>query len=307
MLRRDKSDRCCIRHVVCTLGLAFVLLSGIAGCGDDDDDDVADTGCGNRAALGTGPELTFMGLTADQRLVRFEECRPRSGQEIGRVSGLRAPDTVLVGIDFRVQDGQLYGVGNGGGVYTLNTTTAQATFVNALTTPLAGTFFGVDFNPAANALRIISDTGQNLRLPFAGPLAGQTQTDSPLNYPGPPAINPATGLSGTAYTDNDLDPNTGTTLFNIDTVLNQVVIQSPPNAGVLVVTGPLTVDPDTSVGFDIYTQLRDGAAIANNGFASLVVGGVFGLYRINVVTGQATLIGAFGEALIDIAIPLNQN
>jgi hypothetical protein len=293
--------------VVCALGLVFVLLSGLAGCGEDDDDDVADTGCGNRAALGTGPELTFMGLTADQRLVRFEECRPRSGQEIGRVSGLRAPDTVLVGIDFRVQDGQLYGVGNGGGVYTLNTTTAQATFVNALTTPLAGTFFGVDFNPAANALRIISDTGQNLRLPFAGPLAGQTQTDSPLNYPGPPAVSPATGLSGTAYTDNDLDPNTGTTLFNIDTALNQVVLQSPPNAGVLVVIGPLTVDPDAAVGFDIYTQLREGAAIANSGFASLVVGGVSGLYRINVVTGQAVLIGAFGEALIDIAIPLNQD
>ena len=95
-----------------------------------------------------------------------------------------------------------------------------------------GDFFGVDFNPAANALRIISDTGQNLRLPFAGALAGQTQTDTPLNYPGPPAVSPATGLSGAAYTDNDLDPNTGTTLFNIDTALNQVVIQSPPNAGV---------------------------------------------------------------------------
>jgi hypothetical protein len=316
MLRRSQSDRCCVRHVGRSLRLVVVLLlSVLAGCGGDDDAaDQATTGapaaanaaCGHRADLASGPELTIIGLTADQRLVRFQECLPRQVQALGRVSGLQAPDTALVGIDFRVQDGQLYGVGNGGGVYTLNPTTAQATFVNTLTVPLVGTFFGVDFNPAANALRIISDTGQNLRLPFAGPLAGQTQTDTPLNYPGPPPVNPAPGLSGAAYTNNDLDPNTGTTLFNIDTALNQVVIQSPPNAGALVATGQLTVDPDTPVGFDIYTRLRDGVASTNSGFASLVVGGVTGWYRLNFETGQAILIDAFGEAVVDIAIPLNQ-
>jgi hypothetical protein len=296
------------------LGLVVVLfLSGLTGCGGDDDDEAdrvptggpvaTDPACGSRAALSSGPELTIMGLTADQRLVRFQECLPGRLQEVGRVSGLQAPDNALVGIDFRVQDAQLYGLGNGGGVYTLNVTTAQATFVNALTVPLAGTSFGVDFNPAANALRIISNTGQNLRLPFAGALQGQTQTDAVLN----PA--PVTGISGAAYTNNDLDASTGTTLFNIDTFLNQVVIQSPPNAGALVATGLLTVDPDpdTAVGFDIYTRLQDGVAITNSGFASLVVGGVTGFYRINFVTGKAILIDAFGAAVIDIAIPLNQN
>ena len=152
-----------------------------------------------------------------------------------------------------------------------------------MTVGLDGYFFGVDFNPAANALRIISNTGQNLRHPFAGPLAGQTQTDATLNYV---AGTPATGITGAAYTNNDLDPNTGTTLFDIDTLLNQAVIQSPPNAGSLVATGLLTVDPDTPVGFDIYTRLSDGVAITNSGFASLVVGGVTGFYRINFLTGR---------------------
>ena len=46
--------------------------------------------------------------------------------------GLQAPDTMLVGIDFRVQDGNLYGVGNGGGIYTLDTETAEATWVSQL-------------------------------------------------------------------------------------------------------------------------------------------------------------------------------
>ena len=60
----------------------------------------------------------------------FRECNPTRAREIGSVYGLQAPDTMLVGIDFRVQDGQLYGVGNGGGIYTIDTYTAVATLVS---------------------------------------------------------------------------------------------------------------------------------------------------------------------------------
>jgi Domain of unknown function (DUF4394) len=263
----------------------------------------ADFGCGNRADFAKTPRLTVFGLTKDQRLVNFRECNPGRLKEIGSVYGLGRSDTALVGIDFRVQDGQLYGLGNSGGIYTIDTNTAQATLVTQLTVSLDGASFGVDFNPAANALRIISDTGQNLRHPFAGPLQFQTQTDAQLNYT---AGTPATGLTGAAYTNNDLDPNTGTTLFDIDSSLDQVVIQSPPNNGSLVATGKLTADPDTPVGFDIYTTLQDGAAINNSAFASLVVGGVSGFYRVNLLTGKAFLIDDFYDSVIDIAIPLDQ-
>ena len=107
-------------------------------------------------------DLRVIGLTDDGRLVSFRARSPERTRHIGYVTGLTGTDTALVGIDFRVQDGKLYGVGNGGGVYTIDPETAEATFVNALTVPLAGTVFGVDFNPAADRLRIISDTGQNL-------------------------------------------------------------------------------------------------------------------------------------------------
>ena len=40
--------------------------------------------------------------------------------------------------------------------------------------------------------------------------------------------------------------------------------------------------------------------------ASLVVGGVTVLYRMNLLKGEAFLIGFFDEAVIDIAIPLDQ-
>jgi len=49
-----------------------------------------------------------------------------AGRALGRVWNLTGADTALVGIDFRVQDGKLCGVGNGGGVYTVDTTTAEA-------------------------------------------------------------------------------------------------------------------------------------------------------------------------------------
>jgi hypothetical protein len=269
------------------------------------------------AALSTTPVtasadtvLTAFGLTADQRLVRFRTDNPSRLRIIGNVFGLRAPDTKLVGIDFRIQDKKLYGVGDKGGIYTINTNTAQATLapapVSRLTVPLDdGASFGVDFNPAADALRIVSNTDQNLRHPFAGPLVGQTQTDGKLNYPVPAgATAPDPAITGVAYTNNDIHPNTGTTLFGIDTSLNQVVIQSPPNAGSLVATGYLTVDPDTSLGFDIYSSRRTvGSPTGNNlGFASIVAGGVTGLYRINLLTGRAALIWTIPHQVVDIAI-----
>jgi hypothetical protein len=272
---------------------------------------VASQSCGNRADLGRGSRLTILGLTQDQRLVQFRECTPNRLKEIGAVI-LQSPDTALVGIDFRVQDGYLYGVGNGGGIYTIDTSSAVATRVSQLSMDvvLDGTFFGVDFNPAADRLRIISDNGQNLAHNVNPPPApgGVTAVNTTLNYPAPanPPLPLATGVTGAAYTNNDLDGTTGTTLFDIDTMLNQVAIQSPPGQGELVAVGLLTVDPDTPVGFDIYTDLQKNVAFKNRGFASLVVGSVSGFYRLNILTGQAILIENFSAPVIDIAIPLNQ-
>jgi hypothetical protein len=72
-------------------------------------------------------------------------------------------DTTLIGIDYRVQNGKLYGVGNAGGIYILDPQTAVATLDSQLTFPPSANSFGVDFNPAADRLRVVSDTGQNLR------------------------------------------------------------------------------------------------------------------------------------------------
>jgi hypothetical protein len=277
---------------------AALALSAAPATADNDDRRRGD-------GIEFAERLVAFGLTADQRLVRFRVATPWLRKEIGPVFGFGGSDGALVGIDFRVQDGKLYGVGNGGGIYTIDTKTAELKLVSQLVgVTLQGLSFGVDFNPAADRLRIISDAGQNLAHDVN--TGGTTVVNTALNYPAPVNINPATGVTGAAYTNNDLSNLTGTTLFDIDTARNQVAIQSPPGQGALVATGSLTVDPDTAVGFDIYTELRKGVAARNAGFASLVVNGVTGFYRVSLLTGKATFLGAFKDKIVDIALPLNQ-
>lgn len=252
-------------------------------------------------------QLLIVGLTTDQRLVCFSENLRGRVVNIGTVSGL-VGDTALIGIDYRVQDGELYGVGNMGGVYMLSTATAAATLVNNLTVALSGTAFGVDFNPAADRLRIISNTGQNLRH-NVNP-GGVTINDGTLTYTPPPAAPvPAQGVTGAAYTNNDLDPSTATTLFVIDSNLDQVAIQSPANNGILVATGRLGVDAIGVTGFDIYSSRKSSATVDNKAFAVISTdAGYRQLYYVSLLTGKATWIGNFGadNEVFKIAIPLDQ-
>ncbi|TYB70899.1 DUF4394 domain-containing protein [Nonomuraea sp. PA05] len=260
-----------------------------------------------------GPRVT--GLTTMGELVTFDAGNPKSVNRVGKISGLKG-DMKVVGIDYRVQNGKLYAVGDKGGVYTVDGK-AKATKVSQLSVALNGQNFGVDFNPAANRLRVISDTGQNLRHnlddPNGAPAAGQTANDGTLtNPPVPPATAGATalGVTGAGYTNNDLDASTATTLFDVDTTADQVSAQSPANAGSLAPTGKLGVDPvinaAADAGFDVYSQLKKGVTVANTGYATLKADGAYRFYTVNVLTGAATVVGTFPSSrqVSDIAVQL---
>lgn len=255
------------------------------------------------------PGLTVFGMTTDGRLISFSVNTPGSFQYIGFLAGFTGGDTSVVGIDYRVQDGLLYAVGNAGGVYTVNTNNAVLTFVNRTTVPLSGTAFGVDFNPAADRLRIISNNGQNLRHNVNA--GGVTLLDGQLSYA--PTATPlvvAQGVVSAAYTNNDLAGSTGTTLFDIDSTLDQIVLQIPPNSGGLTATGLAGRNFSAPVGFDIYSS-RDanGTTVANTAFASGVnANGTSSLLSVNLLTGLVTELGALPEGVVlsDIALPLNQ-
>ncbi len=263
------------------------------------------SGSDSRSQYDSSRSLQVVGLTSDNRLVCFNEFAPQDARNIGFVSNLSGGDTALIGIDFRVQNRLMYGVGNAGGVYVIDTSNAVATLVNRLTVALDGSpSYGVDFNPAADRLRITSSKGQNLRHNLN--TGGVTIADSTLNYaPGTTAL----GIVGSAYSNNDLSLNTATTLYALDSTLDQIALQSPPNLGTLAATGKLTVDATEVAGFDIYSKIRDAVTVDVQSLASIkTADGSMGLYSVKLPTGKASLRGAFGNQnmVIDIAIPLNQ-
>src|SRR4051794_36428391 len=203
------------------------------------------------------------------------------------VTGLQAGES-LVGIDVRPANQVLYGIGSSSRLYTINPLTGAATQVGtAGAFTLSGTSFAVDFNPVPDRIRVISNTGQNLRLVPDGTL-GATDT----------SIAPAgVTITGGAYDRNAPGQGT-TTLFAIDStngVLTTVgsVNGSPnsPNGGVVGPTiGSLGVGTalDLRLGFDI-----SGLNNANT-FATILTGGTDKLYSINLNTGHATLVGTIG-------------
>ncbi|GAB7192540.1 DUF4394 domain-containing protein [Kineococcus sp. NUM-3379] len=244
--------------------------------------------------------LHAVGLVGGTELVRFHLDDTKRLRTTGTVSGLTGGDTRLVGIDYRVQDGKLYGVGDKGGIYTL-TDSGAATFVQRLTVALQGTAFGVDFNPAANALRVVSDTGQNLRQPFATAGAA-TVADTPLSTP--PAAGPTAGVTAAAYTNNDTDAATGTTLYDLNTATDTLALQAPANAGTLSTVGSLKVDATGDAGFDIFSRVKDGSTVDVHGFATLSVGGKRALYGVNLFTGKVSKTGDLAKDVTDIAVQL---
>ena len=130
------------------------------------------------------------------------------------ITGL-SPNESLVGIDFRPNGEQLYGVSDASRIYTINPVTGVATPVAPNFTPtVAGTSFGMDFNPTVDRIRLVSEFDQNLRLnPVTGTVAS---TDGTLHYAtGDPNQGANPNVVAAAYTNN-FPGATTTLLYDID-------------------------------------------------------------------------------------------
>ena len=244
------------------------------------------------------PEIVFaIANTTPQSLVQFDASTPNTVTTIDDITGLGQNET-LVGIDFRPRNRVLYGVSldntSTGRLYRINTTTAAATLVSTINdagTPIAfdGTEYGVDFNPVPDRLRIISSNGQNLRV---NPDNGATTVDDALN-PVDAGGTSRTGVTGAAYTNNDNDPATNTTLYDIDTTNDTLVVQNPPDDGTLTPVGTgLGFNVNAINGFDISgtTGVAYGAFLTGASSAA-------DLYEINLTSGAATRVGRIDTSL----------
>lgn len=233
---------------------------------------------------------TLYALTTDNRLITLDTASPALGAAVA-LSGL-ADTERLLGLDARPSNGLLYTLSNLGNIYTLNANTGAATFVTALKSSIGSNLIGFDFNPnadlSANAsLRVITSVGGNFAVnvnPGAslGAVTAQTAISSASN-PGE-----ALRLTGVAYTNNDTDPNTATVLYGIDTLSSGLYATSAPAGGVYTRVGTLGANSLNVFGFDV--SGRTGVAYAGltgeDSYSSL--------YAINLQTGAATLLGAFG-------------
>ncbi|WP_285557317.1 DUF4394 domain-containing protein [Actinoplanes regularis] len=262
-------------------------------------------GLGSSVSAAAATSLQAYGIFgAGTRMLAFKTDTPGRNDWVQRITGL-VGDTSVIGIDIRVQDGKLYAVGNLGGIYTIGIPSAIATKVSQLQVTLYGTKFGVDFNPAADRLRVISDNGQNLRHNLAD---HSTIEDTTLTTP--PATGPAKAVTAAAYTNNDLNGTTGTTLFVINTATDQVAIQSPANFGFLAATGNLggdaALDAGLDAGFDIYSDLSNGRTVSSTGFAVLTPAGSDpAFYTVDLLTGAASSVGVFPLDVSDVAVALD--
>lgn len=256
--------------------------------------------------LPAGLPASALALTASGQLVRFTPGSTAGGNALV-VLGLAAGEQI-VGIDFRPADGALIGVvrnGSVGSLVRINPATGETTRLNlnptATPLTLAGTSYGVDFNPVPGALRIVGDNEENYRLTFSG------TNLSTYTVLADTALNPAGTVVGAGYTNN-FTGTPQTTLYGLDAAANTLVLQGgidgapSPNGGLLSAVGALGVDfePGADVDIDGVT----GVAVAVLNLAGAVSTGV---YTVDLGTGAAMCVGTVparqGDLAVDLAIP----
>ena len=242
---------------------------------------------------------TIFALTAGGTLVRFASNTPSSVNLIGPISGL--PSGVnLVAIDFRPATGELYGLGlhaasMSGRLYVIDPATGAASVIG--TAPFYSLLnpaydFDMDFNPGADRVRVIDQTGLNLRVnPITGALSAH---DTDLHSD----ITVTQQYAGVAYAPNKPGLSASTAYvyeFLYDTVFMLGGPDGTPsaNGGHLTKIGSAGVSTSQeTIGLDISSG---GVA-----YASLPISGHFGFYAINLATGAATFVGQISNGLTGI-------
>lgn len=220
---------------------------------------------------------TLTALTGDNDLVTIDT----STRKALRTVALSGAPARLLGIDVRPSDGLLYGLAQDGTIVTIDAASGRASAKSKLDTmlPAGARSAVVDFNPAADRLRVIGADGTNLR---ANVDDGKVTSDGKLKFAEADANKAATvAVTAGAYT-NSVKCAKETQLLNIDIGLGGLLRQAPPNEGVLNSVGMLGVKP-ASVAFDIQSD----AAGVNTGW--LVADGA--LHQVDLANGRATTLG----------------
>ncbi len=233
----------------------------------------SDFGTDNIIGLAIPTNPVAYAIDGTSNLLIFNPFDPKPTPISKPITGLQTGETLL-GLDMRLVNGQLYALGSTSRLYTLNTSSGAATAVGtaAFTPALSGTAFAFDFNPTVDRIRIVSNTGQNLRAhPETGLIAA---VDSTINPTG-------SVVTAAAYTNNFAGATT-TTLYVLDAVSKRLSIQSPPNNGTLTPVGsPIPQIFAGENGFDITSKSGRAFVLVNNE-------GTVKLFNLNLTTAALT-------------------
>jgi hypothetical protein len=265
-------------------------------------------------AVGPAAKETIYAVTESGQLIHFNAGQPQRLLSRRPLLGLPAGERLL-GIDYRVARGQLYGLGASGQLYRINTGTAQLEKVGSpVALPSQGASeWGMDFNPTVDRIRVVNDAGFNFRLhPDTGaiidgdPEQPGVQLDPRLAYAaGDVNAGQTPGLVAAGYTYNKTNEKI-TSNYALDGRLGTLVHQGTlegvqpavsPNTGRLYTVGSLGLGPFARATLDI-------SDLSNAAYAALSQGKASVWYRIDLPSGRAQRIGTIGggEALVGAAI-----
>ena len=246
---------------------------------------------------GTPSKETLQVVTDKLELLTLNAGQPTKVLKRVQLSGLAAGDT-LVGIDYRIAKGVLFALAKSGRLYTVDTATGALKTVGAApAVALQGDAIGMDFNPVADRVRVMSTSGQNVRLhPDTGALAA---TDpAPFYAAGDRRAGVKPEVAAAAYTYNKKDDKL-TTNFAIDRNGGFLVTMGSAegvqpvvsfNTGQLYTVGALGVTDMSDASMDIADV--SGAAFAA---VRLKSHATTRLYSVDLQTGKGTFIGTIGD------------
>jgi len=255
---------------------------------------------------------------SNNKLYFFQADNPEEVTFLNRIKGI-APGQKLVGMDFRPNTGELFALGYNASsqrarLYIINVITAVATPVGTSTIKLelgAASGIGFDFNPTVDRIRVVSANGANYRLnPITGGIAFE---DGDLKFASTDrnaGVTPRV-VAG-AYTNSFIGATT-TTLYDIDLATGSLVIQNPPNDGVLNTVARLNIpfNSKTVADIDIAYDDRYNSLLQSNPAYLVVSNSSINkslFYWLNIVTVETRFVDTIGINGIveDIAIRIRR-
>lgn len=256
--------------------LLSAISAGLAACGSSTTTFTVPVSAPNAYLLTSNDQIVGVDLDS-MEFARSVRSIPRA-----TTASTTTPNTlalelgeIIQDIDYRNSEGVLYALtklSGKGYIIRIEPSSGVILRVSTLVTEgtttqiaLSDTSYTIDFNPEVDRLRVIGSNGSNLRVDVS---TGDTLTDT--------NIQSGNTITGAAYEDSFSSAGRGTQLFTLDSSMDRVNLQNPPNDGTQ--SNPKSLLGSTNVesinGYDINPS-------NNTGLALLTVGGSQQFYNIS--------------------------